>query len=47
VFNGATDPRCWAPPGATVWGADATPAALAAWADAAGDADGVGLVDVR
>lgn len=32
VFNGVTDPRCWAPPGARVFGADATPSDLAAWA---------------
>lgn len=35
VFNGTTDPRCWAPPGAEVFAGDASPDSLASWALAA------------
>ncbi|MBA2320807.1 MAG: hypothetical protein H0V89_06595, partial [Deltaproteobacteria bacterium] len=31
VFTGATDPRSWAPLGATVWRAEVEPAEIARW----------------
>lgn len=32
VFTGASDARCWAPVGATVWNADVSPREIARWA---------------
>lgn len=40
VFVGATDPRCWAPPGAQVFGPEADVGDVVAWARAASESRG-------